>query len=212
MNRALIVLAPLFLLAACEKQPSYIKVKGPRDAVESTKMDPVFAPFEKKGDTIRLRASAFDKDNVFMGAANVKWDSSNREMATVDATGLVTILSSGEAKITASTIDTQPAPLEASLTVKAVIIDKVKIVLPPDAKKVIKMAEVVQWKADVFDDRGNVIAGAKQKWRSTSYAATVTDTGEVEGRAIGTATIIVEAASFTDRVDIEVIDWDTKGR
>jgi uncharacterized protein YjdB len=211
VKRALILLAPLLVLAACEKQPAYIKVKGPRDAVESTKMDPVFPAFEKKGDTIRLRASAFDKDNVFMGAANVTWDSSDRTVATVDATGLVTILSSGEAKIVATSVGTEQK-LEASLPVKAVIIDKVKLVMPDPAKKTLKMGDIVQWKAEVYDDRGNVIPGAKTRWKSSSFAATVADNGEVEGRAIGTATIMVEAASFTDRVDIEVIDWDTKGR
>lgn len=75
------------------------------------------------------------------------------------------------------------------------------------------MGDVVQWKAEVFDDRGNVIPGAKTQWKSSSFAATVTPTdGEVEGRAIGTATIMVEAASFSDRVDIEVYDWDEKRR
>jgi uncharacterized protein YjdB len=198
------------LLAGCTKQPASIKVKGPRDAVESTKMDPTFAPFEKKGDTIRLRASAFDKDGVFMGAAEVKWDSSDREVATVDATGLVTILGSGEAVIKATTTKTE-VPLEASLPVKAVILDKVKIVLPEGAKKQLHLGDVVQWRADVFDDRGRVVPGAKARWRSNSYAATVTDTGEVEGRAIGSATIFVEAGPGNDRVDIEVLDWE-KGK
>jgi hypothetical protein len=205
---ALSVLAALSL--ACEKEPASIKVKGPRDAVESTKMEPSFAPFEKKGDTIRLRASAFDKDGVFMGAAVVQWDSSNREVATVDSTGLVTILGSGEAQIKATTTNTK-VPLEGSLPIKASIIDKVKIVLPEGASKKIHLGDVVQWKADVLDDRGNVIPGAKSRWRSSSYAATVTDSGEVEGRALGTATIFVNAGPASDRVDIEVLDWE-KGK
>lgn len=209
-HAGVVALAALFLTAACEKQPSSIKVKGPRDAVESTKMDPSFAPFEKKGDTIRLRASAFDKDGVFMGAAVVKWDSSDREVATVDSTGLVTVLGSGEAQIKATTTNTE-VPLEASLPIKAVIIDKVKIVLPDGATKKIHLGDVVQWRADVLDDRGNVIPNAKARWRSSSYAATVTDTGEVEGRALGTATIMVSAGPGNDRVDIEVLDWE-KGK
>jgi hypothetical protein len=210
VRRLAIGLAALFVLAACEKQPAYIKVKGPRDAVESTKMDPTFAPFEKKGDTIKLRASAFGEDNVFMGPARVKWDSSDRTVATVDQMGLVTILSSGEVVIKAIG-EGYEKPLEGSLPLKAIIIDKVKIVLPEGAKKQLNLGDIVQWKADVLDDRGNVIPGAKARWRSTSWAATVTDGGEVEGRAIGSATIVVEAGPATDRVDIEVLDWG-KGR
>lgn len=205
MKFSIISLASFLLLAGCEKDPAYIKVKGPRDSVESTKMDPVFQPFEKKGDTLHLRASAFDKDGVFMGAAVVKWDSSDREVATVDSTGLVTILGSGETQIKATTTTTEK-PLDASLPIKAVIVDKVHIVMPEGASKKMHLGDVQQWKAEVLDDRGKVIPGAKSRWRSTSYAATVTD-GEVEGRAIGTATIMVEAGPGTDRVDIEVLDW-----
>lgn len=197
-------------LVACEKQPASIKVKGPRDAVESVKMNPAFAPFEKKGETIKLRASAFDKDGVFMGGARVKWDSSDRTVATVDTVGLVTILSSGDAEIKATT-EGYEAVLEASLPVKAVIIDKVRIVLPEGDKKEIHLGETKQLKAEVLDDRGRVISDAKTRWRSTSWAATVTDTGEVEGRAIGNTQIIVEAGPAIDRLDLEVLDW-VKGK
>jgi Big-like domain-containing protein len=204
-----LVLAAAALFAGCEKQPAAIKVKGPRDAVESQKMNPQFPPFEKKGDTIKLRASAFDKDGAFMGAARVKWDSSDRTVATVDGTGLVTILSSGDAQIRA-TGDGYAEPLEASLPIKAVIVDKVKIV-PPDDKKIMHLGESKQFKAEVKDDRGHVIPDAKVHWRSSSFAATVTDTGEVEGRAIGTTQLVVEAEKALDRFDLEVLDWE-KGK
>jgi uncharacterized protein YjdB len=192
-------------VAACEKQPASIRVKGPRDAVESVKMNPTFAPFEKKGDTIKLRASAFDEGGAYMGPADVQWDSSDRSVATVDQSGLVTILSSGDVEIKATTTKTK-APLEASLPLKAIIVDKVRIVPPDDSKK-LALGEIKQLKAEVLDDRGRPIETAKVRWRSSSYAATVTDGGELEGRAIGTAQIVVEAANATDRMDIEVLDW-----
>lgn len=197
-------------LAACEKQPASIKVKGPRDAVESVKMNPAFAPFEKKGETIKLRASAFDEGGVFMGGARVRWDSSDRTVATVDQTGLVTILSSGEAEIKA-TSEGYKKVLEASLPVKAVIIGKVRIVPLEDDERAIHLGETKQLRAEVLDDRGRVIPDAKARWRSSSWAATVTDTGEVEGRAIGNTQIIVEAGPATDRMDLEVLDW-VKGK
>jgi hypothetical protein len=100
--------------------------------------------------------------------------------------------------------------LEASLPIKAVIVDKVKIT-PPDDKKVIHLGETKQFQAAVLDDRGHVIPDAKPHWRSSSFAVTVTDTGEVEGRAIGTAQIVVEASKAVDRFDLEVLDWE-KGK
>jgi hypothetical protein len=207
--RAAFAVVIALAVAGCEKQPASIKVKGPRDAVESQKMNPTFPPFEKKGDTIRLRASAFDKDGAFMGAARVKWDSSDRSVATVDGTGLVTILSSGDAQIKA-TSEGYDHVLEASLPVKAVIIDKIKIV-PPDEKKVMHLGDVKQFKAVVTDDRGHPIENAKVHWRANSYAVTVTDDGEVEGRAIGNAELVAEAAKALARFDLEVLDWE-KGK
>jgi hypothetical protein len=208
---AILTVAQSALFLGCEKQPASIKVKGPRDAIESVKMDPVFAPFEKRGDTIQLRASAFDERGTFMGPARVKWDSSDRTVATVDQSGLVTILSSGEADIKAIG-DGYDSPLEASLPIRAVIVDKVRIVLPEGHKKKLHLGEVEQWRAEVLDDRGKVIPDAKTRWKSSSYAATITDTGEIEGRAMGSTTVTVEAGPARDRVDLEVLDWPKRGR
>ena len=197
-------------LSACTKEPAEIRVKGPRDALESTKMNPVFAPFEKKNDTLQLRASAFDDDGVFMGPAKVSWDSSDRKVATVSQDGLVTILGSGKAEIKATGTGYQRS-LEASLPVQAVIVDDIRLVEPaPQPGKVLQlpMGEIMMFKAEVLDDRGEVIPDAKIKWISSSWAATVAPDGEVEGRAIGTAQIVAEAKNGKKaRIELEVVDW-----
>lgn len=202
-------------LAACKAEPVAIRIKGPQDAVESTKMNPTFAPFEKKGDTINLRASAFDDKERYMGTVKVKWDSSDRSVATVSQTGLVTFLSSGKTKITARTTETEE-PLEASIDLEAQIVKEIRIVDPPEEEhKSMKMpmGEIKQFKAEVLNDRGDVIPDAKIDWRASSFAVTVTPTGEVESRAIGTAQIVAEADNGSvARVDIEVTDWDKKKR
>ena len=77
-------------LAACEKQPERIRVKLPKEAVQSVKMEPQLPVFEKKGDTIHLRASAFEKGDVYMGPAKVKWTVADPSVASVNYEGLVT--------------------------------------------------------------------------------------------------------------------------
>jgi hypothetical protein len=201
----LILLSSLaFVLLACEKQPATIKIKLPKDAVQSVKMDPIVPPFAKKGETLSLRASAFDKDGVFMGPANVKWSVADTTVATVNWEGTVTILSSGETKVVA-TSEGYEQTLTAELPIKSAIIDKVRIVAEGENK--IHLGETKQLKAEVLDDRGNVIPDAKVNWRTSDYAATVSPTGEVEGRSIGDTQVVAEAGSKNARYDIVVLDW-----
>ncbi len=53
------------------------------------------------GDTLRLVAEAFDENRHAIAGAEFTWSSSNRSVATVDASGLVTGLAEGMATITA---------------------------------------------------------------------------------------------------------------
>lgn len=200
----------LAVLSGCESHPAEIKIKGPRDSVESQKAVPTFSIFKKREETLQLRASGFDDKGRYMGTIPVKWDSSNRDVATVSSTGLVTILSSGEAKISA-TYSKGEVSRSASLPVKAVIVKDIRAVEPkPEQGKALEMAlgDIVQFKVDVLDDNGDAIDGAKVRWSSSSYAVTVTPTGEVEARAIGTTQVVAEAENgATARWDLSVEDW-----
>ena len=208
-----IVLLALLATIGCKKEPSSIRIKGPKEAVESTQMVPQFAPFEHKGDTIQLRASAFDDKDRYMGTVPAKWTSSDGGVATVNQNGLVTFLGSGKAKITAATIDTETTQV-ASIELEAFIVKDIRIVDPPKEQQVglkLPMGEIKQFKAEVLNDRDQVIEDAKIEWRASSYAVTVTPQGEVEARAIGTAQLVAEAEKGSvARVDVEVTDWDPK--
>ena len=215
MLRSSVAFAVILAAIGCTKQPASIRIKGPRDAVESTQKIPTFAPFEKKNDTIQLRASAFDDQDRYMGTVNASWESSDREVATVNQNGLVTFLGSGKVTITAKTVDTK-APLEASIDLEAKIVKDIRIVDPPKEQQSgykLPMGEIRQFKAEVINDRDQVIPDAKVDWHASSFAVTVTPTGEVEARAIGTAQVVAEAENGTvARVDIEVTDWEKKKR
>ncbi len=207
--RKLVALSSLLFLFACESGPASIKIKGPRDSLEMGKASSVFPTFERKGDSIALRASAFDKKDRFKGTVPVDWESSDRSVATVSQEGVVTFLSSGDVTITAKTKGEKPKT--ASVPLKAVIIKEVKIVEPKVEKgEVIKihMGEFIQMRADVLNDRGEVIEDAKVKWSASSYAVTFSVDGKMEGRAMGTGQVTAEAANgATARVDIETLDW-----
>jgi hypothetical protein len=197
----------LLASAACEKQPAQIRIKLPQSSYASVRADPVLPPFEKKGDTIALRASGFDKDGAFMGAAPVKWSSSDPSVASVSLDGIVSIISSGKTTIKATT-STYKQQLEAEFPISAVIIDKVEIIPPAlDEDGAIHMGDIVKFAAKVFDDRGNVIPDAKVKWRTSDFAATIMPDGELEGRSIGDTQVIAEAGPKNARFTINVKDW-----
>lgn len=205
LTRTVLLSSLAIALLACEKEPASIKIKLPKDAVQSVKMDPVVPPFTKRDDTISLRASAFDKDGVYMGPAKVKWSIEDSTVASVNYEGVVTILSSGETNVVA-TGDGYETPLTAKLPIKAVIIDKVEIVNPtPDNK--IHLGETKQLAAKVLDDRGRPIPDAKVNWRTSDFAATVSPTGEVEGRSIGDTQVVAEAGGKVARYEVLVLDW-----
>lgn len=205
------------LLAAsgCETHPAEIKIKGPRDSVESTQANPTFAKFTKKDESLQLRVSAFDDKGRYSGAVPVKWESSDRGVATVSGGGLITILSSGKAKISAM-YRKDKVTREASVEIVSSIVKMVRVLEPkPEEGKaiVLAMGEIVNFKAEVIDDNGDVIEGAKIRWSSSSWAATVTPTGEVEARSIGTTQVVAEADNgSTVRWDLSVEDWKKPAR
>ena len=81
--------------------------------------------------------------------------------------------------------------------------------VPKEGQSVeLALGETKLFKAEVLNDREEPIEDAKVQWESTSFAATVTPEGEVEGRAIGTTQIIAEAKNGkAARVDVEITDW-----
>ncbi|MBI4822343.1 MAG: Ig-like domain-containing protein [Deltaproteobacteria bacterium] len=201
-------LALLALTLACQPEPVRIVVKLPKDMPESTQLVPFVPTFTEKNMSLRLRASAFDKLERYMGPAKVKWTSSDPSVAVVAQDGLVTILSSGKAKITAETTETQ-TPLVASIEIPAAIPAKVKID-PPEGDKnpaEIHLGEIKQFKAVVLNDRDEPIPDAKILWRSTTYAVTVTPTGEVEGAAMGETQLVAEHKSYSAKHALNVLDW-----
>jgi len=213
--RPFLAVLPLALLA-CEKQPAFIKVKVPQDSMHSVRMDPVLPPFVKKGDTLQLRASAFQADKSYLGPAKqVKWSSSDPAVALVSLDGLVTIVSSGKAEISAETVGYDAAHT-AKIGVEAIILDKIEVVPPPEIQEGNKfhMGEILMFTAKVTNDRGGEVSladlersGQKLHWKNVGWAATIAINGEVEGRAIGEGQLLAEAGELSGRLKIEVLDW-----
>ena len=210
LRRVVLTITVAVGLLGCEVYPTAIKVRPPQGSFTSVREDPVLPRFDKKGDTIKLRASAYDKKGQYMGPApGVRWSTTDGTVATVGLDGLVEITGSGSTKIVASAKYDGKA-LSHGLDVHAVIIARVEVEPPSEGlvdDNGLHMGETVKFVAKVFNDKGQVIPDAKVKWRTSSYAATVGVNGEVEGRAIGEAQLVVEAGSHNARFSLRVLDW-----
>lgn len=206
-------LAGVVLLTACTEKPAQIMVKGPAHTLAAAHGIVELPVFEEKNETIKLRVSAFDDQERYMGTAEVRWTSGDASVASVSQTGLVTILGSGKTQVQARTLEGNP-PLEASIDIEAVIIDGVEIVAPTVAEgetPKLPMGEFLAFEAVVRDDRGEVIEDARVKWESTTWAGTMSVDGKLEGRAIGKTTVIARADNgASDDLEVEVTDWVKK--
>lgn len=204
----------LALVVACQEKPAELRIKGPKNSLESTHGDGSLPTFTKKGQELKLRVSAFDDQGRFMGAAkDVDWDVEDRSVATISRSGLVTVLSSGKTEVVARSEELETrTPLEAS------IVGEVKLIGPEDAtltnegRTKLPMGEKIDLAVQVLDDRGEPIEGHPIVWEATTYAASVDPAegkGVVEGRAMGFAQIIARArgTDVSGDYDVEVTDW-----
>lgn len=210
MRSALLLALGVGLLPACEEQPDSIRIKTPRSGPRGGQADLGLPPFTKKGETMQLEVSAFDDQERYMGTAPVDWDVTDRTVATVSQSGLLTILASGDAEVIARTAEAK-TPVEARLSIEVVIPKEVRILKPevPDGERLeLPMGEFIQFEAEVLNDRGEPIADPEIEWTSTTYSATIDPDGKLEGRAIGNTEIIAEYGGATpDQVQLFVTDW-----
>lgn len=168
----LVGLASGVFLTACDKQP--IAVTGVM--LDKTKVEITI------GETMLLKATVTPND-----AANqdVKWTSSNQNIATVDTNGKVTAINVGTAAIIVTTDDGgKTANCEVTVNpiyVTGVILDKNDAEIPIGESEILK-ATVSPSNATYQDIQ----------WISSNQdIATVDKNGKVTALAIGTATITV---------------------
>lgn len=117
------------------------------------------------GDTVRLLATVFNVAGDTMPTTGVSWSSSNPEIATVDANGLVTGLGQGDVEITATDSGLQGS---AQLAVQeyvvcdcAVIVDSTEIrLVSADTTTGVYVFEVLRGTPPVFE-AGQILVGAE---------------------------------------------------
>ncbi len=153
--------------------------------------------FTKAGETLQLTATIYPDSAT---NKTVTWKSSDKTVATVDESGLVTAVDNGTADITATTED---GNFKATCQV-TVEIPELTLSLDKSELTLTQTEEQQKLTATVSDTEEKVT------WLSSDpFVATVTRDGTVTAIANGTATITASAGDKTVSCTVEVALTDT---
>jgi hypothetical protein len=145
------------------------------------------------GKTVQLTAST----------RSAKWSSSNSNVARVSATGLVTGAAAGSATITARS-GSKSGTASITVTSASAPAPVATVSVTPNPGSV-QVGATVQLTATPKDAQGNVLTGRTITWSSNATSiATVSSSGLVSGKAVGSATITAtsEGKSGTSAISV----------
>ena len=152
------------------------------------------------GDTLRLSAEARDANGHAVVAAEFAWASGDTLVAVVDASGLVTGVSAGEAEIAATSAD---ATGRSRLTVLTPTPETVAVA--PDTVVLRALGQAARLSAEVRDAAGRVMAGERVTWASgDTLVVTVDSTGLVTAVRGGTTAIVASVGSVSAEAAVTV--------
>ena len=165
------------------------------------------------GETVQLSAVVHDRYATVIAATAIRWTTSDGEVATVDASGLVTAERvNGTATITAD------VRLSSSLggssgswsgSAEVTVRRRVASVEVTPAAEIVYVGHTLPLSAEPLDESGYAVTGTGFSWRSSDSAVASVESmgssGLVRGVAPGLATITVTADRVQATVEITVV-------
>jgi uncharacterized protein YjdB len=183
-----------FLLAACGAKDA----TGP-GTVARIVVTPGAVSLTALGDTTRLVASTLDANGNAVSGNTVAWTTSNANVATVNASGLVTARGNGSAAITAPLGTISAA---ASVTVAQEV---ATVSVSPPTVVLAALGETRLLVATAADANGNEVPGVSFQWSTSDpTVASVDSNGEVTAERNGTATVTATVGSTSGEAVVEV--------
>ncbi|MEQ1691330.1 MAG: Ig-like domain-containing protein [Gemmatimonas sp.] len=153
----------------------------------------------RAGSSVTLVARALDASGSAVDVRGIVWSSGNPGIATVSATGVVTTLTPGEARIAASM---QGKSATATITVTARVVASV-VVTPPTASMRVGVSAPLQ--ALTLDADGATLTGRTIAWASSNASVAIVNAqGTVTGVSPGAATISATSEGRTGQAAVTV--------
>lgn len=167
----------------------------PVDSVAVTPASAVRYP----GQSVQLTAATFDSVGGALIGRTVTWGTSNTAVATVDASGLVTTVSVGDATITATS-----ETVNGTATISVIPVPVASVVIAPDSVER-EIAATAQFTAVARDSAGGTLAGRTITWMSLNTAiATVDANGLATAVGAGLTSIVATSEGRADTARISV--------
>lgn len=165
------------------------------------------------GETVRLSAVVHDRSARVIAATTIRWTTSDREVATVDASGLVTAERvNGTATITAEvrlSSSLGGSSGFASGSAEVTVRRRVATVEVTPSAEIVYVGHTLPLSAEPLDESGHAVTGTGFSWESSDTAvasvASMESSGVVRGVAPGSATITVTADRVQAEVEITVV-------
>ena len=171
-------------------------------AADSVEIMPSAITLLQVGATGQFTVVVYDANDRIIPGAVVVWSSSNPEIATVDANGLVTAVSPGDALITASSggaSTSRPVYVEVAP-------EPSRIVLNISEATLAAVGQSLQLDAQVYDDNDAAIPGAAVMWSSSRpEVATVDASGLVIAVSNGTTRVTATSGDASAHALVHVV-------
>ncbi|MEO6443754.1 MAG: Ig-like domain-containing protein, partial [Gemmatimonadaceae bacterium] len=151
------------------------------------------------GQTVQLTARLVDATGTVLTGRSVTWTSDQPSIATVSSSGLVAALTTGQARITATS---EGASGTATVTVTPVAVASLSLT-PSSATMLVGKTQ--QFTAVARDAQGAALPGRVITWISGAPSvATVTQTGLVTAVGVGSALIFAASEGISASVTVTV--------
>ena len=152
------------------------------------------------GQSTQINATVLDQESKVITGAAVTWTSSNARVAMVSPGGLVTAVSNGTARITATF-----GFASASVSV-SVVQEAGSITITPDSATLETVGATVQMEAVVHDTGSSPIPGAAVVWSTGDPSiATVDNNGLVTAVSSGTTQITATSGAVSESAPVSVV-------
>lgn len=166
--------------------------------VASVTVSPTTASIQTS-QTVQLSAALLDANGNAPTGRTVTWSTSNANIASVNASGLVTGVAAGSATITAAS-EGKTGTSQVTVTLPPVA----KVTITPSTA-LLAPAQSTQLTATLTDANDRVITGPAVTWStSNSAVATVSSSGLVTGVASGSATVTATSQGVSATATITI--------
>ena len=186
------------ITASIGKLTATCKLTVAREIIEVTSVEitPEGPITITEGEELQLTATIAPENATNKG---VTWSSSDKTIATVSETGLVTAITAGEATITASAGEASDS---VEITVEPLVVEVESVTITPAEAQQLTEGEELQLTATVAPENAT---NKEVTWSSSDKTiATVSETGLVTAIAAGEATITASAGEASDEIVITV--------